>query len=263
MFGGISKRLYARNTSTLLLSFIIFILTPLETRAENNFPKLFMSHSDLWDRQCSQMANITIDPIWVEELTSRVSEFQAVWDEQAPIILGTLVNELGMGFSRRELTATFTLCKMPSLSHPLFLNMRRYLKSFRGETLVYPVSGFISLVFHELLHTFVDENLRNTTPLLRKYSSETQLVRNHLHVMALQKWVYLLLNRPEDLQWLSFWYGEIGGDYARSWEIIDQKEDHLDFVAEFLREGVVSTPSGIENTNNPNDPNNSTSLRFD
>ncbi|MGE3758063.1 MAG: hypothetical protein AB7H97_09910 [Pseudobdellovibrionaceae bacterium] len=75
--------------------------------------------------------------------------------------------------------------------------MTRFLKSYMQDTPVRSDDSFADLVFHELLHTWISENVKFPTPLYNKYQNEERAVRNHLHLMALQKYIYTALNRDD------------------------------------------------------------------
>lgn len=74
---------------------------------------------------------------------------------------------------------------------------------------------------------WVDENISEKSPLLKKYSTEPYEVRDHLHLMALQKMVYLKLNRQDILDMLDESYRtKQSKDYRRAWEIVNDIEGY-------------------------------------
>ncbi len=218
-----------------LLTFILF--SSINAFAENaNLVRLFFSYSWLYDGQlcpATESNPRAIDPKWVLEIEERAENFSKIWLEKSPILFKTLFDRTGLGFSRKEMTATFSVCpKKMSYSDPLVLNMTRFLDSYPTHPNPDKTEeGFVDLVFHELLHTWVDENLKNSI-LLKKYKDENASVRNHLHLMAIQQFVYLKLGRPDMVSKVEKNYKIIGGTYARSWEIV-QIEGYLTFMNEF------------------------------
>jgi hypothetical protein len=93
---------------------------------------------------------------------------------------------------------------------------------------------FSALLFHELLHTYViAARPRGTSALLGRYKHEESTVKNHLHLMAVMKMVYLKLDREEQLKQIIKRDGEIDNPaYRRAWQIVNEIEGHHAFVQE-------------------------------
>jgi hypothetical protein len=215
-----------------MICLFLFCAGTGRAHADPGYPKLFFSYSWLYDQGCSQGSGYKIDPAWAEEARERASEFDVIWKREAPILFGRILERFGKGFSRKELTATLSVCNIPSFSDPLVLNVRRFLKSYMGNKPIPPDHAFSDLIFHELLHTWIVENLPWPTPLIEKYKSENGQVLSHLHLMALQKYVYTELGRADLLAWISETYPTMPGAYQRAWEIVDQIEGYQAFIAE-------------------------------
>jgi hypothetical protein len=198
------------------------------------FPKLYFDYSYLYDSNCAPGdTHYKIDEAWQNEVEKRTPEFQALWEKNAPELLGAVINHFHRGWSRKELTATLSLCDTGSMSNPLIVNARAQLVSFMNPKPVRPDYAFVDTVFHELLHNFVVENLPDETPLLKHYENEHRLVKNHLHVLAIEKLVYTKLQKTDELAWLEYLNNRIGGEYLRAWQIVNKADDYLLFVAEF------------------------------
>ena len=87
--------------------------------------------------------------------------------------------------------------------------------------------SFSSLVIHELLHVWVDENIHENSLLLKKYANELSDTREHIHLMALQKMVYLRLNRSDMVAMLDESYRKFASPaYKRAWEIVNDIEGY-------------------------------------
>jgi hypothetical protein len=129
--------------------------------------------------------------------------------------------------------ATLTLCPIASMSRPLLINVRLFLD---GPTQQQPRPLFplSAVVFHELLHTYILGALPSgTSALLEKYKSEEPLVKNHLHLLAVMKLVYLKLDRAEHLQQIMEKDRALGNPgYGRAWQIVNDLEGHDAFVHE-------------------------------
>ncbi len=213
-----------------LLAFI-FCFSSTAHAFSPELPKLFFSYSWLYDSVACP------DPspkdAWREEVRAKTESFSKLWETRGPVLFQVLFNHTGLGFARKEMTATLSLCsKLPSLSNPLVLNVANFLESYMSPRPVLSDDDFVDLVFHELLHSWVGNNLE-TSALRKKYRDEIPSVRSHLHLMAIQKFVYLKLQRPDLVQMLDLLHARLGGSYARAWEIVGL-EGHEAFMNEFL-----------------------------
>lgn len=219
------------DLKTLLFS-VALVLSVAGAHAEGpDYPKLFFKYSFLYDGVCA--GNNPVDQAWADEATSRQSEITKLWESNAPQLLGKLIEEFGRGFSRKEMTATLSVCPgAPSFSNPLVLNISSFMKSFMKNKPVRPNAALIDLIFHELLHSWVSENIGARTPLLEKYKGETVLVRNHLHLMAIEKYIYLRLRRTDLLRWITLRYPQMLDGYGRAWDIVNRIEGYKAFIAE-------------------------------
>ena len=198
-------------------------------------PRVKVDYSPQQDLLCSSPPASSIKDEWKAEMLSRRPEFEKLWKAEGPRLLAATEAISGREFPPQEVTDRLTLCNAPSESFPgtdrVTINMRYALRSFTPE----PVSMRYKVytLFHELLHSFVVENLPESTPLLKKYAAEAPKVLSHLHLFAIEKLVYTRLGRAEDLAWLDFLNKRIGDEYGRAWEIVDHIEGYEKFVAEF------------------------------
>jgi hypothetical protein len=162
---------------------------------------------------------------WIAEARAGVREAQAIWDREGPSLLASAVEIAGRPFRRREETVTLNLCRTrPSLQAPLLIQFWMFL---RGPTKGRPAPPalFVDIVFHELLHNYVSEILGSRkTPLLARYREEPEKVRNHLHLMALQRVVYDRLQR-DDLRRVDLTFIRMSSpEYLRAWQIVNDKD---------------------------------------
>jgi len=88
--------------------------------------------------------------------------------------------------------------------------------------------------FHQELHPFVDANVPAKSDLLLAHASEPECVRNHLHLLALQKAVLLRLNDSASLAQLVAIDRQLpSGCYKRAWAWVDATPStYLQYVAE-------------------------------
>jgi hypothetical protein len=213
-------------TFITVLSFIFSIAQA----AEPSLPQLFFTSGDLYDNVACEKT--PVDPKWKDELDEKGESFEKMWNEKGPVLFKVIFDHTGLGFSRKELTATLSVCPgKPSFSSPLVFNVTPFLDSFMSPRPTWGENEFVDLVFHELLHSWVVDNLHGSQ-LRMKYKNELPVVKNHLHLMALQKYVYLKLGKPELVAMIDSHYNAIGGAYARAWEIVNT-EGYEAFLSEF------------------------------
>jgi hypothetical protein len=161
---------------------------------------------------------------WKAELLARQSEFVQLWESEGPRLLATTEAISGKDFALREITARLTLCNSPSESFPqadrVTINMRYALGSFTPT----PVSlrYKVDTLFHELLHIFLSQHPIEDSVLLQQHAAEPERVRDHLHLLALQKAVLLKLNEGDALRDVVAIDSALpGGYYKRAWELVN------------------------------------------
>jgi hypothetical protein len=185
----------------------------------------------VFDRNCSNLlrTDVAVNPGWVQEAVKRAAEFQRRWDSEGPTYLATAFDAIGQPFPYMEVQAAMTVCPIASMSLPLIINVRGFLASAGNER---PDWFFPLLVFHELMHTYTRE-VNMTSALRAKYASEAPLTLNHLHVLALERYVLTALGKADELQWLDRDYRtDASPGYRRAWQIVSDAEG----VDPFLRE---------------------------
>jgi hypothetical protein len=189
-----------------------------------------------FDQSCERWRNTKIEPQWYEELKTKIKAFQDFWDHEASMLLATTIAVINKPFPYKEMLATLTLCPIQSMSKPLLINIRPFLD---GPTQQKPRPMFLfsALLFHELLHTYViGAHSQGASALLGRYKHEDSTVKNHLHLMAVMKMVYLKLDREEQLQQIIKRDSEIDNPaYRRAWQIVNEIEGHDAFVQELMQ----------------------------
>jgi len=198
-----------------------------------------VEYSPRQDLLCSLLPGSSIKEEWKTELLSRQSEFEKLWEAEGPRFLAETGAISGKQFPPQEITAQLTLCNTPSESFAatgrVSVNMRYALKSFASTPV--PMRYKVDTLFHELLHIFLLKHPIENSSLLKEHASEPERVRNHLHLLALQKAVLLKLNEPDALKDVIAIDSQLpAGYYRRAWEIVNATDsEYLKYVAEISR----------------------------
>jgi len=227
---GLSKssRLDVRRIS------VLFALLFFSSAAVAAPPKVTISHSPPLDAICALVRGHPIKEEWKEELSKDVKLFTDMWAKIGPELLGTTEKITGKLFTDKDISARLTLCDFPSRSF-LFgvsVNMRYALSSFTANPV--PMRYKIGVLYHEILHKFLDDHMPTHSALLARHRDESPRVREHLHLLALQKAVYLTLGMKDELAELIDIDCQLpGGFYKRAWEIVNQDRDaYLNYIEE-------------------------------
>jgi hypothetical protein len=198
-------------------------------------PTVKISYSPTIDAACALVRGYQIKKEWQEELVQDVGRFNDMWAEIGPKLLSVTEKMTGKMFTQKSIAAHLTLCDLPSQSIlGIYVNMRYALSSFTKDPV--PMRYKIGVLYHEILHRYVDKLLPAHSNLLDKYQNEPARVREHLHLLALQKAVYLELGMKAELAELIDIDSQLpGGFYKRAWQIVNQGEDDYRKYAEELR----------------------------
>ena len=199
-------------------------------------PLVKVEYSPAQDLACSAPPGSAIKEDWKAELISRQAEFMQIWEREGPRLAAAAQAITGKAFPAQEIKARLTLCNSPSESFPgsdrITVNMRYALASFTRE----PVSMRykVNTLFHELLHVFLFRHPVGNSALLQKNAAESERVRDHLHLLALQKAILLKLDERDALDEVIAVDSALpGGHYKRAWEIVNATDgEYLKYVAE-------------------------------
>jgi hypothetical protein len=191
------------------------------------------------DVTCSKLPSGSIKEEWKAELLSREPEFVRLWEKEGPRLVAAAEAISGKDFPSQEITARLTLCKVPSESFPetgrVTINMRYALRSFTPDSV--SMRYKVNTLFHELLHIFLYRRPIANSTLLKEHAMEDERVRDHLHLLALQKAVLLKLNEPDALKEVIAVDSVLpGGYYKRAWELVNATDtEYLKYVAELSK----------------------------
>jgi hypothetical protein len=179
----------------------------------------------IFDRNCSQITRTEAKREWIQELVKRRAEFQAWWDKDGPLYLNAVLKEVGLAFPYRAMQATLTVCpSVGSMSDPLFINVREFLSDAPNPP---PTWAFAVYLFHELMHQYVRPVLSSSS-LRKKYAAEPPGVQQHLHVLALVRFVLVKLGKDAELKYMDAQARGVN----RAWEIISDREGYEPFLKE-------------------------------
>jgi hypothetical protein len=159
---------------------------------------------------------------WIQEAVRELPHFQASWDRDGSTLLATTTELFQQPFPRREESVHLHLCRSQhSMATPLLVEYAPFLEGPTGGHPA-PKALFIDEVFHELLHRYVVTLVAHwPTPIAARLSGEAQIVRVHLHLMAIQRAVYTRLGRADLIASDQAHIQRIGGPYLRAWSIVN------------------------------------------
>ena len=212
----------------VVFTLILAVIYSYESSAKS--PKVTLKYGETFDWVCSNKTGYEVKPEWVSELSSRFHEFQTEWNSNGQILLEKSAEIVGKSFQQNDFIVNLTLCNFPSMSSPLLINTRYALKSFTKKPIAVHVS--ISIIHHEILHVYLENQIPTDSRLLSKYSGEHPRIKSHIH---LQKATYLYLGWTDKLkEVIAKDYSLPGGYYKKAWEIVDT-EGHKVFVEELAQ----------------------------
>jgi hypothetical protein len=227
------RRIQSRMRRLCLVLGLALTFSFVAAKTSAKVPSITMSYAAEFDAACSQQTKYQIDPAWIEELKSRLPEMNAAWSKEGPTLLSTSEAIVGRPFRDKQVNISLSVCSMPSMAEPMLINMRFSLKSFTPEPL--PEDVTTGIMFHELLHRYLDGLIPQNGALLLKYRDEDETVKAHLHLLALQEGVYLKLGRIQTLRRVIAKDRDLPNkSYGRAWDIVDS-EKYESFISELHR----------------------------
>ena len=228
-------RLSPRRPISMALCGLLLLCAP----ATADVPAVHLSYADAFDEVCAQQTRYAINPAWVSEARSRLPEFQSAWQTTGERLLRATEQIVGKRFAEREFQISLSVCSFPSMAEPLLVNIRFSLKSFVPGALSPDVT--ISTMFHEILHRYLSGRIPPKSTLLVRAAHEDETVRSHLHLLALQKAVYLKLGLADTLQRVvEKDHALPNKSYGRAWDIVNDGQTGAALVDE-LKQSRVRT----------------------
>ena len=155
-----------------------------------------------------------------------------MWREKGPGMVDAVGQVTGKPFTPPD-QVHLTLCDVRSNAfHGITVNMRYALEGFTTSPV--PLRYKMDTVFHEMLHEFVRRNTPRASALLAASAREDRCVRNHLHLLSLQKAVLLSTGQADaHAQVIANDALLPSGCYRRAWKIVNATPGAYEaFVAE-------------------------------
>lgn len=188
-------------------------------------PVVAIEYSQPLDSFCSFIKGPKIEDEWKNELLDSLESYRRIWSSVGTELLSVSEDITGNRFSKSKITAYLTLCAVPSQSIiGISVNMRYALSSFTDEPVALKYK--VAVLYHEVLHEFVDDHLPKDSVLLSTHSKESSRVLNHLHLLALLKSAYIRLGLESELEEVISIDSKLpGGFYKKAWQIINENEN--------------------------------------
>lgn len=174
----------------------------------------------------------------IMQIHEELQECKTAWEQEGPILFNEVFTVFHRGFLTQHITAVlfFGTTAGYAGNGALVLGLSFLQTAETWHNSISPKEYFKWLLFHELLHTWLDDNLgSNQTELLKKYQDETSEVREHIHLMAIQKMVYLKLKRLDLVEFCDQCYRRNPDGYRRSWEIVNDIEGHEQILQDLMK----------------------------
>ncbi|MHB0978277.1 MAG: hypothetical protein ACYC1K_02655 [Minisyncoccota bacterium] len=163
-------------------------------------------------------------PAPLEEVLEKVEAYKKEWAEYGPKIMNALYDVTGLNFNREVIEVYIVSGNLRQFSNPIVIKSG------------FSSSEFVDVLTHELIHRlFTLNSLKKRLIISEKYLNESDLVRNHILLHALLKYIYLdILNEPERLSKnVSRSKAHSTSDYIRTWEIVEI-EGYMNIINEFV-----------------------------
>ncbi len=204
-------------------SVVLFTVLIISGFANAKTPIVTLRYSAIFDQWCTQQNGIAVKDVERNRLVAVLPTLQSEWDKIGPALLEKTESIVGRIFQQNEMIGTVFLCKKtPSMSMPLLINGNWFVADSPA-----PMEMVADIIYHELIHTYLVDGFQKVWPsskMLKKYQIEDRRVLSHLHLMAIQKKVYLELGLNDRIEKVIKFDTEVyKGAYARSWEIVNSE----------------------------------------
>lgn len=177
-----------------------------------------------------------VDNQLIQDFEKDFPSFQKQWIDMGTTLFQEVYFLFKRGFKQESRTAILSLGSTGGYgsTNILFIGIHSLLDTQKQKSKT--EERFVNLLFHELLHIWIDDNFNaELSYFLQKYKNAPQNVREHIHLMAIQKMVYITLRRDDMLDIFNEEYSNVAfSDYNRAWHIVNNIEDYNDIVNDVL-----------------------------
>lgn len=211
----------------LLLSLLLLLQYSnicLAKTHNSNF-QLYLESGKFFSRQvCPENKGLSekkIDEIMKEISETWHKENGNKWLEEAEKLIG-------QNFFEHEFHFTVTNCPFEfwGISAPTIFNigedLQKYLEKNDFDNTW--LSRINAIIFHEILHRYIDKGFYAGAfkSLNEEYKDENEMVKAHIHLFAIEQYIYKTLKQENKLKIIDDMY-KSGKDYPRAWQIVNEK----------------------------------------
>jgi hypothetical protein len=181
--------------------------------AEPPVPRVEFAFPRLIERYCSAVSPRPPAEEVMAEIARRLPELAAYWEREGPVLLEESRRVTGRPYHFAETQAVLHGCEdLTSMSQPLLIAAAPYTDAWErrppgasGRPRVRRTDAdFAYAVWHELTHRYISRVIAGlpgaTTPSRERHAGEDIVVRNHLHLFALEELVWRRLGRGEEFE---------------------------------------------------------------
>ncbi len=196
--------------------------------------KINFEYSYIFDLEISERSGLKINDDAVNLVESFILKYKPIWNQEGLLLLTEAKKISGFDFKQQEMKCLFTLSDFCSMSHPLVVNIKKYINADE-------ISNLSEIVFHELLHVLLTDNWKVwPTPLIKEFSGNNRIIAAHLHLMSVQLAVHKSLSNNEQLSKITEDYDRIGRGYDECWKIVNENDRYLQFIDELQDKSLWS-----------------------
>lgn len=192
--------------------------------------KLRLEYSSIFDAEIACLTGDELDDKLTASVEAFLPELDQQWMAQGQPLVDLAIKLSGLTFKQNEARCTLTVSSFVSMSHPLIVNVKKYI----GTS---DIKFLNEVIFHEVLHVLLTDNWKVwPTNLIKKHSNENKIVAAHLHLMSIERAIHLGLKNHHHLEAIGRWYQKMGGGYELAWATICKDGLDKEFLEE-LRDG--------------------------
>jgi hypothetical protein len=188
------------------------IMASAGAQAAGALPRVEIAFPRLIERYCSEASPQPPDPAVLDEIARRLPEFVSAWEREGPGLLAEAERVVGHPYHFGETQAVLHGCEdLSSMSQPLLIAVARHTDAWADKAAPEgaarerrPLAEFVNSVWHETIHRYLGRIIAGlpggTTPSRDRWRDESIVVRNHMHLFALEEVIYRRAGRDAEFQ---------------------------------------------------------------